>query len=76
MTKKCLTGKHKFDIDARCIHCGKTKVELQDQWDWEFLQHLFNSNPRIEDKRSILRSMGYPVKKWEGFITELEDKKK
>lgn len=68
--------KHKFDIDARCIYCKKTKVELRDQQDLEFLEHLFNCNPRIDDKRAILRSLGYPVKKWDGFITELEERKK
>lgn len=68
--------KHKFDIDAKCIHCKKTKVELQDQYDLEFLEHLFNCNPRIEDKRAILKSLGFPVKKWEGFITDLEKETK
>jgi len=75
MTKECKIGKHEFDIDARCIHCKKTKVEIQDQHDLEFLEHLFNCNPHIEDKRKIIKSMGFPIKKWEGFITDLEKRK-
>ena len=51
MTNKCLTVKHKFDIDARCIHCCKTKVELQDQWDWEL---VINTKQRSLDYLKLI----------------------
>lgn len=52
--KECLTGKHEFDIDSRCIHCKKTKVEIQDQHDLEFLEYMLNSTSKPEDKKILL----------------------
>ena len=68
--------KHKFDKEKRCIQCKRTRKEINVQYDLEFLEHLFNCNPNIQDKRSILKNLGFPIKQWEGFITKLENEKK